>query len=403
MRIRIGDHDIKLKVYPEFHGYFNFEERRNRGADYHEVVVKRNGFIVETFYLEKDEEYMFKFGLGYTKLKPPTDVKWTVTEIGEYTIQQRLISKPLKAEDEKRGQFLNFKSYHSYIFVGFFMLVLAFILYPREPKMELPKAADNKYARLIYDAKLTQEKKKQAQAIKEKNYKNVEQTQGAKAAAASATSKGASQKTAKAISQIKASGLQNLLGRIASRASLNAEKFQAKGNGSGQATAKVNTFGESGVAQGTGGNAKEAGTSVGISSVSTSGKGGGGEGYKGLGKLSQGEIGQAQVGMLEEEADVSGGMDKDAIAEVIRKNIGQIRFCYERRLSAVPNLFGKVLVQFTIQEGGSVLLPKVANSTLSDSVVEGCILRRIASWKFPSPPAGTSVVVSYPFLFKSNQ
>jgi len=282
---------------------------------------------------------------------------------------------------------------------GFLMILAAIYFFPKQPKMDIPKELEkNKYARIIYDAKIVQEKRKQSQSVTQ-----AKQAQGGPAAKSAPAPKADSQKTVKAISQIRSANLKNLLGRISVRANMNAIAVQGggvKSNNKGTVSAFSGT-----AVNGKGfGDTKATGESYAIGGVATEGKGGGGTGYKGLGKLSQGDIGQAaSVGMLDEEADVSGGMDKDAIAEVIRSNIGQIRFCYERRLSAVPNLFGKVLVQFSIQDGGTVLLPKVANSTLSDSVVEGCILRRIASWKFPSPPAGSSVLVTYPFLFKSTQ
>lgn len=399
LSVRIGDYDFNLKVIPPHHGYFNHEERRFNGADVHEVIVKCKNQLIETKYLEKNEPYLFDSGVGLKKLDAPLDNKWVTTTIGEMTVQQRLIPNPeiVKKDTLFKKQNIRFQLYTA---GAFLLLALAFILYPRAPKVEMPASAEqNKYARLIYDAKLVQEKRSQSKNIVQHKQKESPASQGAKGAAAPAI-QGASQKTTKAISQIRASGLNNLLGKIAARANVNAETIQVNAGGSGKAATAFS--GSSVTGTGTG-NVKATGQTVGISGVTTTGKGGGGEGYKGLGKLSQGEIGNAQVGMLDEEADISGGMDRDAIAEVIRKNIGQVRFCYERRLAAVPSLFGKVLVQFSIQEGGTVLLPKVSSSTLSDSVVEGCILRRLASWKFPSPPAGTSVVVTYPFLFKSTQ
>ena len=100
---------------------------------------------------------------------------------------------------------------------------------------------------------------------------------------------------------------------------------------------------------------------------------------------------------------VEGGLDRDVIAEIIRRDIGQIRFCYERQLSATPELFGKVLVKFEINGEGVVEAPRVGTSTLNSANVEGCILRRVAKWRFPTPKGGTSVLVSYPFLFKTTE
>jgi hypothetical protein len=54
-----------------------------------------------------------------------------------------------------------------------------------------------------------------------------------------------------------------------------------------------------------------------------------------------------------------------------------------------------------IGTNGKVIQQKIGLSTLKNAMVEGCILRRVAGWKFPIPKGDTSVLVSYPFLFKS--
>lgn len=403
MDIRIGDHDFKIKLIPAPHNLYSWEERRDLSADIQEVVVKSklSGKIIETHYLHKHETFKLSNGMGgYVEFPAPPTIAWQKREALGFIVQQRLRAKPRPLDTEEYQGRFDQKTQYMISAAGFLMILAAIYFFPKQPKMEVPAEMEkNKYARIIYDAKFVQEKKKQSQATKQ-----AKQAQGGPAAKAAPAPKADSQKTVKAISQIRSANLKNLLGKISVRANMNAVAVQ--GGGGAKATGKtaVSAFGGTAVnAQGFG-DTKSTGESYAIGGVGTTGKGGGGTGYQGLGKLSQGDIGTGStVGMLDEEADVSGGMDKDAIAEVIRSNIGQIRFCYERRLSAVPNLFGKVLVQFSIQDGGTVLLPKVANSTLSDSVVEGCILRRIASWKFPSPPAGTSVLVTYPFLFKSTQ
>ena len=106
---------------------------------------------------------------------------------------------------------------------------------------------------------------------------------------------------------------------------------------------------------------------------------------------------------LEEETEIDGGLDKEAIARVIRSQLGQIRYCYERQLSASPELYGKILVKFTIGAAGSVVAQAIGNTSLNNAMVEGCILRRVAGWQFPTPKGGTNVLVTYPFLFKSTR
>ena len=146
---------------------------------------------------------------------------------------------------------------------------------------------------------------------------------------------------------------------------------------------------------------KKKGGTFKIAGIKTSGKAGGSRSYKSFGGLSAGGVGQSSVGIVDEETEIQGGLDREVIARVIRSQLGQIRYCYERQLSASPDLYGKVLVKFTIGGEGAVAARQIGKTTLKNAMVEGCILRRIASWKFPKPKGGTNVHVSYPFLFKS--
>ena len=135
--------------------------------------------------------------------------------------------------------------------------------------------------------------------------------------------------------------------------------------------------------------------------VSTGGVGAGkGTGSMGTG-LAAGKTGTGGVGLIEEESEVVGGLDREVIAQYIKSQLGQILYCYERQLSANPDLYGKVAVKFTIAGTGQVETQAINQTTLKSVPVEGCILGKIAKWKFPEPKGGTKVVVTYPFLFKS--
>ncbi|MFN8945722.1 MAG: AgmX/PglI C-terminal domain-containing protein [Pseudobdellovibrionaceae bacterium] len=134
--------------------------------------------------------------------------------------------------------------------------------------------------------------------------------------------------------------------------------------------------------------------------VSTAGMGGK-KSLSQFGSLRQGSTGQAGIGLIEDEIEVAGGLDRDVIAQYIKSQLGYILYCYERQLSAKPSLQGKVSVKFTIGGDGQVNTQKVSDTTMGDPTVEGCMLSKIAKWKFPSPKGGTQVNVTYPFLFKS--
>lgn len=117
--------------------------------------------------------------------------------------------------------------------------------------------------------------------------------------------------------------------------------------------------------------------------------------------LSGNGLGSAGISTNESESVVTGGLERDVIAQVIKSQVGEILYCYERQLSATPELSGKISVRFTISPSGSIESRSINTSTLNNSNVENCILKKMDAWKFPYPKGGTRVVVTYPFLFRS--
>lgn len=129
----------------------------------------------------------------------------------------------------------------------------------------------------------------------------------------------------------------------------------------------------------------------------TKGKGGGQAGY---GKLSLvGSAGTSPI-PLGREAIIEGGLDRDLIADVVNRNMGQIRFCYEQGLQGDPALAGRVAIGWTIGSNGQVKTAQVENTSLNSKLVEDCILLRLRTWKFPLPQGGSDVKVSFPFVLR---
>jgi hypothetical protein len=170
----------------------------------------------------------------------------------------------------------------------------------------------------------------------------------------------------------------------------------AKGNPMGVLGALASLSGKAGGSNG-----------LGIGGVGTRGFGGGGGGGKGSGfgagvgaGLGMGND-LRKVSFDNEGADIQGGLERSEVDAVVKENLSQIRFCYNRGLRSNPSLQGKVVSNFTIGGDGKVLQSRIKNSTLSELIVEDCIKQRVASWNFPKPRGGGQVVVSYPFLLKS--
>jgi len=80
------------------------------------------------------------------------------------------------------------------------------------------------------------------------------------------------------------------------------------------------------------------------------------------------------------------------VRRVVVAHEGALRACYESEAQRNPNVHGGVTVSWQIDPGGTVTAnPSVQSSTLSNPRVEGCILRQVHAWKFPTSDSTTSV------------
>ncbi|NCN95490.1 MAG: AgmX/PglI C-terminal domain-containing protein, partial [Bdellovibrionales bacterium] len=138
---------------------------------------------------------------------------------------------------------------------------------------------------------------------------------------------------------------------------------------------------------------------VGIAGVGTKGRGTGTTGYGtgGIGKKGSVEIEVGGGGSI-----TPGTIDKEAIRRVIRDHIREIRTCYERALQRQPDLFGKIVFSWIIEEKGRVQSAKVVSNDLGNAEVANCIKSKLQTFTFPEPPANTlAEVTDYPFVFAS--
>jgi hypothetical protein len=94
-----------------------------------------------------------------------------------------------------------------------------------------------------------------------------------------------------------------------------------------------------------------------------------------------------------------GDLDKAIIRRYLRRSIDKIRYCYESRLLAKPDLSGgTVATQFFIAPTGKVT-SAIAEGV--DDTVSSCVADVISNIEFPKPKNGGGVQVSYPFIFET--
>lgn len=77
----------------------------------------------------------------------------------------------------------------------------------------------------------------------------------------------------------------------------------------------------------------------------------------------------------------------DLAANVVRNKVATaylagIRRCYKTRLAAAPNIYGRVVLSFTVNEKG---LAVTTGARGFDGEVDSCIAESMKSWRFPIP------------------
>lgn len=407
--IEIGAHRIELFAKERDTEIFK-ENVVATGAALHQVVIRLRGRVVETKLLGASESFAFDDGETVKVLPPPRDGKWVKTQIGNRIVQQRLVGPQeiVSGEALRLDQDLR-KPLIAALAVFLFMVSTLLLLSPGGEEKKPEVALDKKSMDIIFNAKAVQKKKVEARkVVKSAKARAGGTNEQAKTVAPNSMPEESmapkvSDKASAAVTSLRKAGLSNLVGKIAKRANRQGVLVAAQGvspdtKGAGRAFYSTGT-----TTTGGGGSAATAGPTYRLGGVATKGRAGGVGNVKDGTALAGGNVGSGDiVAMVDEETVIEGGLDRDAIAEVIRRNLGQIRYCYERQLSSNPDLYGKVLVKFTIGASGEVLEQRVDSSTLKSAMVEGCIMRRMAAWKFPEPKGGTLVRVSYPFLFKAH-
>ena len=363
------------------------------------LIVSKNGKVLKTEV--KDPNYKLAYSIGGVSHSLPFTGKdsWEHHEIEGFNFKSKLVNLNEVSELERNPQeaLVDKESKKMLIAVlgSFFLIVGVGLFTPKPEKIEeliVPKSTSS----LV--VKMEMKKPKERSAGQPSQVKN---NQAAPTNAKNDPAPGGGKVNALLKGAIGVR-ISQLMGKVSATEARTAEVLvttrgvKAGEANSGRALAAVGKTDSSGRNWN-----GEATANGGGKGVSTGGVGAG-KGAGGMGSgLAAGKTGNGGVGLIEEESEVVGGLDREVIAQYIKSQLGQILYCYERQLSANPDLYGKVAVKFTIAGTGQVETSAINQTTLKSVPVEGCILNKIAKWKFPEPKGGTKVVVTYPFLFKS--
>lgn len=403
--LTFGDCTLSAKPYEVSTPLFSKFGNANDGSTkpYQLFLVYHNGKLLESEVIPQGQKFFVAGDSSKTALMADPSESWKNSKLGPYEVRSRTVH--LKSlNDLKRvtqDQLVDEDSKKSLLsamalaaFVGIFMWLFKSPETSVETALELPQPIQ---------VKMEQPKKKQVTEkapIPEKPKEQKITNSPPPKQRPSVTPPGGDggSKALSAIKSIQAGRISQLIGKVSARAAVSKNVVITSGaeagtTPTGRAMAAIGKMNRSG----TDWTAEGKGSGV---SISTAGKAGG-KGTAGLGAIAGGKAGSGGVGLLEEEGEIVGGLDREIIAQYIKSQLGQILYCYERQLSANPELYGKVAVKFTIGPSGAVETQRIGDSTLKNATVEGCILQRVSKWKFPSPEGGTKVMVTYPFLFKS--
>jgi len=95
-----------------------------------------------------------------------------------------------------------------------------------------------------------------------------------------------------------------------------------------------------------------------------------------------------------------GQRNEQSIWNVVSSRQGRIKYLYEKYLKRLPNLRGKITIEFTIAANGFVLSTRVIESTINHPELEQELVRLIQRLKFDPIPAG-NVTTVFPFVFSN--
>ncbi len=368
-----------------------------------QVVLLRGNEILSSNMIKVGQKIELRYaGKDYT-FSPAESDKWLEDKIEKVLLRRRNVKSQLfiNPKPEKFSEFFNMdliKAFGISLGLAFFFFLTAWLM----PKL-MPQAQEkNRYTQMIFDPEVIKKQQKEMKESKKKLERKEEKKEVAKVEPEKKrpVAMPKTEQAKKVVTQLKSSGLSDKISKIAS-ISLSTDSL-LENAGNNVSKSRNRSFASKGVAVKGATLSKNAG-SYNVTSVATNGVQGGTAAAGKLGGLSAGGVGGGGVvDAIEEETEIGAGIDPAVIRDVVQKNMGRIRYCYERELAANPNLYGKVKLAWTITAAGGVVGQKIEQSTMKNNMVEGCMLRIVARWNFPRPDGGGDVIVAFPFFFKAN-
>jgi hypothetical protein len=113
----------------------------------------------------------------------------------------------------------------------------------------------------------------------------------------------------------------------------------------------------------------------------------------------------AEAGSLDPAGDGGvprGRLSPRVIQDEVRSHRDELGFCFAWQLHQHPEMRGRLTMEFTIGQDGSVTAADVVEDELGDETVARCFRSVTERMQFPAPEGG-SVVVRYPFVLSPDE
>lgn len=402
-QLSVTPFETRSQLFSKFDGNADVSTPQAGKTGYQLFVVYQGDKLLQTAVIEPHQTFLAECDTTKTKFSPMKTEKWMKSQIANSVeVWQRTVyMTPAQAlMHVTKDQLLDERSQKMmYFTLGMALLLALLSLFtPASEKIEVAAQPLIEYREVVTPPMKKKKMMGEPAPIAESKPTQQESAPAPQQAAAPADNSGGGSKASSVIKSLSAGRLSKLIGKVSATAARSNNVVVTSGvaagsQPTGRALSAVGAITQSGK------DWESEGKGTGIK-ISTNGVAGG-KGVGGMGTLATGKTGSGGVGLLEDEGEIEGGLDRDIIAQYIKSRLGEILYCYERQLSANPDLYGKVAVKFQIQGNGGVDLQRIGETTLKNATVEGCILQKVARWRFPEPKGGTKVLVTYPFLFKS--
>jgi hypothetical protein len=96
---------------------------------------------------------------------------------------------------------------------------------------------------------------------------------------------------------------------------------------------------------------------------------------------------------------VVGAIEASEVTGVIQTHLPALDACYTSEVAKNPELAGKVLVKFSIQQDGTVKNARTESTSLRHEPTESCLADVVSTATFPALERGKLAVVQFPFTF----